>query len=234
MLSIQEEFLEAIKNGDRTKIEHLLETNHSLARSKTSTGVSATVFALYNGNAQAAATIAAKKGQLDIFEAASLGQLTQVKELIRHNSSLVNSYSADGFTPVALAAYLGQKETVECLIENGAEVNAVAKNTTGYTPLTGAVSQNHTEIAKMLVNGGANVNHSYEGGFTPLTHAAFSGNIELVRFLLDHGADPNTKTSGGRSPMSFAIEKNHPQVTDLLKKQGIRQHNTTLSIRKET
>jgi len=222
MLSIQEEFLEAIKNGDRTKIEHLLETNPSLARTKTSTGVSATVFALYNRNAQLAATIAGKKGKLDIFEAASLGQLTQVKDLIRHNSSLLNSYSADGFTPVALAAYLGQKETVEYLIENGADVNAVAKNTTGYTPLTGAVSQNHTEIAKMLVRNSANVNHSYEGGFTPLTHAAFSGNTELVRFLLDQGADPNTRTLDGRSPLSLAIEKNHVQVKDLLKKHGAR------------
>ncbi len=220
MLSIQEEFLEAIKNGDRTKIEHLLETNPSLARTKTNTGVSATIFALYNRNAQVADTIAVKKGQLDIFEAASLGQLSQVKDLTRHNSSLLNSYSADGFTPVALAAYLGQKETVEYLVENGADVNAVAKNTTGYTPLTGAVSQNHTEIAKMLVKSGSDVNHSYEGGFTPLTHAAFSGNAELVRFLLDHGADPNTKTSDGRSPLSFAIEKNHPQIVDLLKKHA--------------
>ncbi len=222
MLSIQEEFLDAIKNGDRTKIEHLLETNPSLARTKTSTGVSATVFALYNRNKQVATTIAGKKGKLDIFEAASLGELIQVKDLVSHNSSLVNAYSPDGFTPVALAAYLGQRETVEYLIENGADVNAVAKNTTGYTPLTGAASQNHTEIAKMLVKNSANVNHSYEGGFTPLTHAAFSGNTELVRFLLEHGADPNTITSDGRSPLSFAIEKNHLEVTGLLKKHGAR------------
>ena len=222
MLSIQEEFLEAIKNGDRTKIEHLLETKPSLARSKTSAGVSATVFALYNGNRQVATTIAGKKGKLDIFEAASLGDLAQVKDLVKHNSSLANAYSPDGFTPVALAAYLGQRETVEYLIENGADVNAVAGNTTGFTPLTGAVSQNHTEIAKVLVKNGANVNHSYEAGFTPLTHAASSGDTELVIFLLDHGADPNTKTSDGKSPLSFAIEKNHLEVISILKKQGAR------------
>ena len=217
MLSIQEEFLEAIKNADRTKIEHLLEANPSLAKAKTSTGVSATIFALYNGNRQVATTIAGKKGKLDIFEAASLGDLAQVKDMVKHNSSLANAYSSDGFTPVALAAYLGQRETVEHLIENGADVNAVARNPTGFTPLTGAVSQNHTEIAKVLVKNGANVNHSYEGGFTPLTHAASSGNTELVIFLLDHGADPNTKTSDGKSPLSFAIEKNHLEVISILK-----------------
>jgi uncharacterized protein len=222
MLSTQQEFLAAIRNTDLTKIQQLLETNPSLASTKTSTGVSATIFALYNGNKQVAATIAEKKGKLDIFEAASLGELAQLIDLVRNNSSLVNSYSPDGFTPVALAAYLGQKETVEYLVENGADVNAVAKNETGFTPLTGAVSQNHTEVAKILVKSSANVNHSYEGGFTPLAHAASSGNIELVRLLLDYGADPNTRTPDGKSPLRFALEKNHPQVVTLLREHGAR------------
>lgn len=61
--------------------------------------------------------------------------------------------------------FWARKGSVEYLIEKGADPNAVARNATGFTPLTGAASNNHTEIARLLVKNGAEVNYSYEGGF---------------------------------------------------------------------
>src|SRR5437667_8668466 len=94
------------------------------------------------------------------------------------------------------------------------------KNETGYTALTGAVSQNHNEVAKLLLKKGANVNHQYEGGFTPLMHAAFAGNVELVNLLLEKGADPNARNGEGKTPLTFAREKGHDSVVELLRKRG--------------
>src|SRR5467141_260178 len=221
MLSMQtDEFLEAIQKGNLSKVNQLLETNPALAHSKAKDGTSVILFALYRGQRNIAEAITAKKTELDIFEASTLGKLDRVKSLIDRNPSLASAYSPDGFALVALAAYLGQKETTEYLISKGADVNAVARNTTGFTALTGAVANNHTEIAKLLVKRGAQVNYQYEGGFTPLMGASENGNIELVRFLLANGADPNAKTGDGKSPMSFANEKNHLEVVEALKKQG--------------
>jgi ankyrin repeat protein len=221
MLSIQtDEFLEAIQKGNLPKIDQLLDTTPILASSKTKNGVSPILLALYHGHQDIARTIAAKKNELDVFEASVMGKLDQVKNLIRQDSSLVNSYSPDGFSPVALAAYLGQKETTEYLILKGANVNAIAKNASGFTALTGAIANNHTEISKILVKRGADVNHRYEGGVSPLMEASLNGNIELVSFLLENGADPNAMTKDGKSPISVAREKNHAGVVEVLKRHG--------------
>ena len=215
-----DELLNAIRTDDKVKVNQLLEASPSLASSRNKDGVSVILAALYAGRREIASAIAAKRPDLDIFEAASLGSLELVKSLVEQNRSLVKAYSPDGFTALGLAAYLGQKETMGYILENGGEVNAPAKNPTGYTALTGAVSQNHNEIAKILVGKGADVNHSYEGGFTPLMHAAFAGNLDLVGFLLENGADPNLKMTDGKSALTFARDKGHGSVVEILREHG--------------
>src|SRR5881296_4065259 len=219
MLTMQtDEFLDAVKKNESPRILQLLEAHPSLANARDKDGVSAVFLALYRGNKKAAQEIASRKHDLDVFEAAALGILSQLKTLVDHDVSLVRSYSPDGFTALALASYLGQKESAEYLIEKGADLNAQAKNETGYTALTGAVSQNHNEVAKVLVRKGAQVNHGYEGEFTPLMHAAYAGNVELVSFLLENGADPKARNSEGKTPLAFAQKKNNRQIVEMLRK----------------
>lgn len=215
-----DEFLDAVKKNESPRIRQLLEAQPSLANARDKDGVSAVFLALYRGNKQAAQEIGSRKPDLDVFEAAALGILSQLKTLVDHDVSLVRSYSPDGFTALALASYLGQKESAEYLLDKGADLDASAKNETGYTALTGAVSQNHNEVAKLLLKKGANVNHQYEGGFTPLMHAAFAGNVELVNLLLENGADPNARNGEGKTPLTFAREKGHDSVVELLRKRG--------------
>jgi len=216
-----DEFLEAIQKGNLSKINQLLNANPTLASGKAKNGVSLILLALYHGHQDIARAIAARKHELDIFEASVLGKLEQVKDLAERNPLLINFYSPDGFTPVALAAYLGQKEVTEYLILKGANVNAIAKNATGFTALTGAIANNHVEISRILVKRGADVNHRYEAGVSPLMEACLNGNVELVTFLLANGADPNAKTKDGKTPMSFAKEKNHVDVVEILKRHGV-------------
>jgi uncharacterized protein len=215
-----DEILESIQKGNLSRINELLQANPSLANTKAKNGVSILLLALYYGYQDIALAIAAKKPVLDIFEASVLGKIENVRSLIQRDHSLVDSYSPDGFTPVALAAYLGQKDVTEYLLEEGANVNAIAKNTTGFTPLTGAIANNHVEISKILVKSGADVNHRYEGGVSPLMEASLNGNLELVNFLLENGADPNVKTKDGKSPIGFAREKDHSQVVEVLQRHG--------------
>ena len=215
-----DEFLETVRKGDSARINQLLQGNPKLSNARERNGVSAIFLALYRGNMADAIAIAANKTELDVFEASALGDLERLKNTVNHDPASVRSYSPDGFTALALAAYIGQREAVQYLVEKGADPNAIAKNETGFTALTGAVSQNHNEIAKILVSRGAQVNHGYEGGFTPLMHAAYAGNVDLVSFLLQNGADPNAKNNEGKTPLIFAQEKNNNQIIELLRKNG--------------
>ncbi len=221
MLSIQtDEFIEAIQKGDQSRVNQLLTSTPELKNTKTKDGVSVILHAFYYGHPEIARSIAEKKSDLDIFEASVLGKLERVKSLTEQDDGTVKKYSPDGFTALALAAYLGQKEVSEYLITEGADVNAVARNPTGFTALTGATANNHTEIAKFLVSKGANINHRYEEGVSPLMEAALNGNLELVNFFIDNGASINAKMKDGKSPLSFAMEKNHTAVVEALKRHG--------------
>ena len=69
---------------------------------------------------------------LNIFEAAATGQTARVRELIAANPALLNAYAPDGFHPLGLAAFFGNKATVEVLLQAGARrESAVARGDEG-------------------------------------------------------------------------------------------------------
>src|SRR5437016_11315828 len=159
MLSIErEEFLDAIKKRDVAGLKRFLEREPSLATAKDKNGVSAILVAIYYGNKEAADLIAAKKPELDVFEAASLGHLDQVKSLITRNRSRVNSFTPDGLTPLALAAFLGHDEVVEFLLHQGADVNVIAHKLV-FHALRGPVNEGQQKVTAQLLQHAAKVNY---------------------------------------------------------------------------
>ncbi len=217
MLTIEtEKFFEAIKNGESSKIAEMIEREPTIVNSKNGEGATGILYALYTGRSEVAELIAKRKPQLDLFEAACLGQTARIETLIRQNPEGSNEYSAEGFTALQLAAYLGKSTAVDLLLSRGAEVNAVAKNPTHYTALTGAVARGHRDIVSTLLGKGANPNPKYEGGFTPLMEAAASGDVEVTRLLLAHGADRSIRFNG-KTAFDLAIEKGKSATAQLLK-----------------
>ncbi len=108
---------------------------------------------------------------LDVFEAAALGRLPELRRPLRAQHELVDGWSSDGFTPLMLASCFGRLEVVRFLVEQGAEVNAASRNAMRVMPLHSAAAGRHVAVAEALLIHGAQVNARQEGGFTPL-HAA--------------------------------------------------------------
>ena len=217
MLMIEtEKLFEAIKNGERSKVEEMIAREPTIVSAKNKSGATGILFALYAGRPELAELIAKRKPGLDIFEAASLGRLSDIEALIKENPSIVSEYSTEGFTALQLAAYLGKGDTVDFLLRSGADVNAIAKNPTGYTALTGAVARGHESIASTLLEQGANPNHRYEGGFTPLMEAAASGSVDVTKLLLAHGAD-RMILFNGKTALDLALEKGRKETAQLLR-----------------
>jgi len=116
------------------------------------------------------------------------------------------------------AATLGNIEAVKQHLAAGADVNAT-DDRYGRTPLSFAAANDYKELIELLIAEGADVNANSKIG-TPLHAAAFWGQKEIAELLIANGADVNAKISDGNTPLYFAIWRQHPEITDLLRKHG--------------
>jgi len=188
--------------------------------SRDQNGVSEILKAVYHGKQDVVAALLASGVSLDIFEAAATGQTTQLQKLIEQDTSLVNSYSPDGFTPLGLAVFFGHAETVDTLLAAGAEVNAAYRETMKLTPLASAMAVGRNDIARTLIAHGADVNAKAANDLRPLHTAAARGNLESVTLLLEHGADISATSSDGKTALAYAEERNHPEMVEFLKNRS--------------
>jgi ankyrin repeat protein len=211
-------YFELLQAGDTDELRRLLEETPHAADAKDANGVSLLMQTLYRGHCDLAKTIAEKKPDLDIFEAASLGRLEPLKKCL-HETDALNSYSKDGFTALHFACYFGQPEAARLLIEKGAKVDAVANNATKVMPLHSASSSRNLAAARLLIEHGASVNARQQGGWVPVHAAAQNGDADMVNLLLAHGADAEIANDDGKTPAMVAKDKGHIEIAALLETQ---------------
>lgn len=214
------EVIEAVQTGNTEKLRQLLSDNPALAASRDANGVSALMHAVYRRQTACVALLREAGLHLDGFEAASVGALDSLTNLIAADSSLVRAYSADGFTALHFAAYFLQAEAGRFLLDHGADSTAVAKNPTLVMPLHSAVSSSNVEMVRDLIKRGAPVNARQQHGWTPLHAAAQNGNLEIIEILLQNGADPGLKNDEGITALDLAQKQNH---ADVAKRLGLAQ-----------
>lgn len=130
-----------------------------------------------------------------------------VVSVVRHNSwpralSRRDSFSSQsgvevvrddrGWTPLHVAARMGDLGEVQRLLDDGADVNAPSwgPKAPGTTPLHLASTGGHVNVMNLLLERGANIEARTKGGcgWTPLHNAAKEKNKRAVRFLLENGA----------------------------------------------
>lgn len=110
-----------------------------------------------------------------------------------------NAASAQGRTPLMVAAAAGAIESARLLMAKGADVKA--RDKAGATAALLAAANGHEELTRMLVERGADVNAVDAAGFTLLHSAAAHMPPPMVRWLLARGAKPDlANTDGGRVP----------------------------------
>ncbi|MBC8481302.1 MAG: ankyrin repeat domain-containing protein, partial [Planctomycetes bacterium] len=112
------------------------------------------------------------------------------------------------------AAENGHSQTVETLINEGADVNT--KYDSEYTPLHLAAKNGHIETCLKLISKGANINAASVFGETPLHLAAKNGHQQTVQAIIDEGANVNAETKSGKTPLQLAKENGHSQTAHVL------------------
>jgi ankyrin repeat protein len=109
-------------------------------------------------------------------------------------------------------------DSAKNLIEHGANVNAKDKD--GNVPLHWADKK---EVAQLLIDSGANVNIENNEGATPLHIAAKYGglyHVETLALLIFYGAEVNHKDRHGQTPLHYAAKNGEKEACAFLVKMG--------------
>ena len=163
--------------------------------------------ALYEGKTEEARVIADARSDLDVFEAAAIGNVERLSALLDEDPSLANEWSEDGFTPLHYAAFFGHPAAARLLAERGADLEARSTNEQfafDARPLHSASAAGQRETCEVLLDAGADVNAVQHGGYTALLDAAQAGNRELAELLLERDADAAARLDDGRSAADLA------------------------------
>jgi ankyrin repeat protein len=127
-------------------------------------------------------------------------------------------------TPLLMAIDDQDRETIEMLIQHGADVNLPAKGRLRRTPLQAACDRGFFEAVKLLLSHGAQVNAdpAFRDGATALQFAAIGGHIDIAMLLLEQGADVNSVASkvDGRTALEGAAEHGRIDMLSLLVNAG--------------
>src|SRR5262245_33103754 len=184
--------------------------------------VSEILQAKYRGNNARVEELLKTGPILNIFEAAATGQTARVRELIAADPAWLNAYAPDGFHPLGLAAFFGNKTTVEALLEAGADVNQQSRETMKVSALHSSAAARRPDIAALLLAKGANPNVRAEAGVTVFHEVAATGQIELAEMLLKSAADLNAQDNNSKTPLAYAIDGKKDEMAAWLRAHGAR------------
>ena len=180
---------DSIHAGDVDAVRSAIRDDPAAASARDDKGLSTVRAALYRQRPDMADALLEAAPELDVFDAAAVGDVDRLTALLDADAGLAGAWSEDGFTPLHLAAFFNQGKAVRLLLDRGAEVGAVARNPMKVQPLHSAVAARSIEVVAALLVAGADPNARQEGDYTPLMAAEQHEDEDMVRLLMDHGAE---------------------------------------------
>ncbi|KAJ6016323.1 ankyrin [Penicillium herquei] len=149
------------------------------------------------------------------------GHYETVKLLLARNDCLLEYRDRNGFTPLLCASLGGQLQTVELLIDAGADRTAITVN--GETALHFASEAGSLEVFERVLKdnqGILDVGQQDGGGRTPLLIAAKFGRSSIVKYLLDkENVDAGVIDLNGDTALHLASRKGCLETVGLLSNQ---------------
>ena len=145
------------------------------------------------------------------------GDFTVVALLLLKRGANPN-LATPAFTPLGVAATVGDRALAEALLAHGARIDDASG---GETPLHAAIAERHGDIADLLIRAGADVNSRNMSQFTPLHFLAVNmHDRKLAELLIQRGADVNAKDALGHTPLEGAIRAGNNEVAEVLRERG--------------
>jgi hypothetical protein len=155
---------------------------------------------------------------MDIYEAASSGATSRVRELLDAAPGLARQqHITDGTvnTPLHVAA---NGEIATLLVRAGADVNA--QDNYHCTPLHDAANAGRVDVISVLIQSHANMDVVDDTIGTPLGWAAMGGKLDAVKLLVTKGCDINAKGPHGETALGEAANTGKLDVVEFLVASG--------------
>jgi uncharacterized protein len=210
-----------IESGDFHGVRKALDENPRILEEPVEGAPSPILLAVYRGQIEIAHLLRERKRDLELQEAAALGDLHELERLLGSDAALVDQYSADGFFPLGYAAFFGHSMAVDLLLRLGASIDQISLNPLGITALHASLANGHKEIAMQLVRAGADVDLAQQAeGFTPLHYCAYRGDRETAELLLEGNSLLDAKDKEGRIPAELAEERGFTDLAEVLRPKG--------------
>jgi ankyrin repeat protein len=218
MTQARADLMDAIRTHDDDGVRRIITEAPQVVRTRGTDPAdpSPLLWACYVRNDTAVALLTELAAPLDVFEAAAVGDIDRLKELLDADPTLAVAIAPDGFHPLGLAAFFGRPDAVALLVEHGADVNAPAQNANRVAALHSAVAAGAPGIVQFLLLHGADPDARQQGGITALMAAAHAGDTTMTRMLLDRDATVDLVDDDGRTAADYADEADAPDVLELL------------------
>lgn len=218
---MKNEMLDAVRSKNLDKVKHLLEIDEKLKNAKSEDGKTAVLMTAYYRANEIKELLLQKGAELNLYEAASVGNIARIKEIIGEVPKRINSHSFDGYTPLGLAAHFGQEEATTYLLSYGADINLKGSDgKLNNTPLHASIAGNHINIVRILLKNCAEIDSQCEGelrnGFTPLHVAVHFNRLEIAKLLIEHGANLSIPNSESLTPLEYALLKGNTEIGDII------------------
>jgi ankyrin repeat protein/beta-lactamase regulating signal transducer with metallopeptidase domain len=176
-------------------------------------------YAIVSESRELADSLIAKGARISDFHfAAWRGDLAAVKNFIEKGIDINIKDDQLNWTALHWAACSGKNDVADCLITNGADVNA--KGEFEDPVLHYAIIKGNKYLVEQLLAKGAEVNVKDVYEQTNLQIASGRGHRDIVEMLIAHGADINAKGAKGQGPLLCAARNGHTEIVSLLIAKG--------------
>ena len=119
-------------------------------------------------------------------------------ELVLNDGLEINTPALCNRTPLLWASPSSSGESIETLIDLGANVNAQRTDDKG-APLTLSSGWNNFMAVNLLLNNGADANIAAANGYTPLHRAVSHGFFYITKLLIKNGSNVNLQNKEERT-----------------------------------
>src|SRR5262245_19678290 len=127
-MSRVDEILAAAANGDRARVASLLDSDPTLLTATTLLGSGAVHAAHYAGHGNVVEMLVARGFLIDAFVEAELDRAPELRARLDKRPELAREFSTAGSTALHRACYWGAIDSARLLLDRGADVNAVTRD----------------------------------------------------------------------------------------------------------
>lgn len=215
-----EDLFEYITQGNLESLKRSIRERPGSLGVTNSESMTPLLFSMYLGKTEAARAMYETPFAFTVHEKAVMNDLEGVTRMLNADTTLLDSYSQDGWTALHLAAFFGHKGIVQVLLTKGAQIDnpSRSKASFGNSPLQAAIAMGQSEIVRLLLDHGANPNFVQQPSLlTPLHIAASRKDIDIVRLLLERGASREVASADGKKPADIADERQNPEIAKFLR-----------------